>query len=996
MKIVEYNHSYASKVADMWNNSSSSWGGRETNDTEEDIIAKESKSGNIKLYLAIDNDEVVGYCSFSEFQYDTDTSYLPLLNVRPDYHSKGVGKLLVLKVLTDAIESEYNRFDLFTWAGNTKAIPLYKKCGFIWEKRPNNVHLMNFIPYMIKTDALKGYFEVLDYYKDNKRSLQIEYDGENIEDLTYYKYHFENENHLLKVDFERFGRGIRSIETNDYLIKMTTPSSKLIYGFEYQVQYEVVNKSNKPLNVEIEGYDEENIEFNFQDKFEVSEKIILNPSFRVKETTKEQVDTKTHPCVCSKIKINGKEALFKIGVNPIPPLTMNLVVTHDEHRLNHNYKAYLDIENGFNNDCEVVIKLKNTNVKFANENIILSLKKKEKKSIKLEYYLDDFEIYDNEIEYEVITDNKLNFTYRLQALFLGNSKIMHTCIKDRHYIVAGKNFVYLDEVHDEIFYGDSRGGESIPMTPKLGEPYSLEFSNIQPYKVEIKENNNAITLRGYYKSRDFKGVELIKVCTLKTSGLFEFHIELKNVNYGSNRISLSSNFYQNFRQSYLPYNGKVLKIGNNSPAGTDDFHTDLIDENWIYYDNGERSLGICFEDTKYQLGDYYLATTYKFDNFNQGDIVQTSKILVSNYHRNYHQFRKFSLAKQELKKRDLQSKVELMINEDNIFYDDDLELKVVNNSKTSSKGNLVFNDLKVEFEDINDCKVKIPYQNIKMVNKTVLDTKKRIITEEKLLLNKNGQIERNTFVEESLNCISVSNGPIEFKASSEFFDSIYSLKWKGTEILQTNFPKVKSKSWWSSWPGGIINDSMPMKLEQRLMEKQDCQFVTVSDNFKNDWQGIKLSTIVEKDKQFKGLEIETYVLTLPNIDLVVVINNMVQNTGKYINRAGFDLFCELNQSKNFHLIEDGEKQISYNLNDSIYNCNGNLQHLKVDNFNLYTYSPDSTFIYSSSEIMSVGTGDAFKIAAGETYQSDPMFMLFSEKEIPTKILKQLNQIKFEV
>ncbi|MFD0960511.1 hypothetical protein [Paenibacillus chungangensis] len=55
------------------------------------------------------------------------------------------------------------RLDLFTWAGNTKAVPLYKKCGFFWEKKDDSVHLMNFIPTVLQTEALLPSLERLDW-----------------------------------------------------------------------------------------------------------------------------------------------------------------------------------------------------------------------------------------------------------------------------------------------------------------------------------------------------------------------------------------------------------------------------------------------------------------------------------------------------------------------------------------------------------------------------------------------------------------------------------------------------------------------------------------------------------------------------------------------------------------------------------------------------------------------------------------------------------------
>lgn len=70
IKLVEYNDSYAAKVADMWNKSGENWFGNDSVVTGEETIAQEKNSGNLKLLLALDGEEVVGYCSFSEYRED--------------------------------------------------------------------------------------------------------------------------------------------------------------------------------------------------------------------------------------------------------------------------------------------------------------------------------------------------------------------------------------------------------------------------------------------------------------------------------------------------------------------------------------------------------------------------------------------------------------------------------------------------------------------------------------------------------------------------------------------------------------------------------------------------------------------------------------------------------------------------------------------------------------------------------------------------------------
>src|SRR5690554_7555210 len=119
----------------MWNKSAAEWGGFETVYDEKRVIDENEDSANLNIWLALDGDEVVGYCSFAEYREDKGASYIPLLNVRPDYHGNKVGKALLLRAVEEAIAQGWPRLDLHTWPGNLKAVPLYKKCGFFWEKQ---------------------------------------------------------------------------------------------------------------------------------------------------------------------------------------------------------------------------------------------------------------------------------------------------------------------------------------------------------------------------------------------------------------------------------------------------------------------------------------------------------------------------------------------------------------------------------------------------------------------------------------------------------------------------------------------------------------------------------------------------------------------------------------------------------------------------------------------------------------------------------------------
>lgn len=148
---------HAASIAEMWNASSQSWGGDNSYQTEESVLREHEINPMLKLFLAVTGGEVIGYCSFSHYKEDTGALYIALLNVRPDYHGRKVGKRLVRRAIEETITLGWPRLDLYTWPGNVKAVPTYKKSGFFWEKRDDTTHLMNFIPSVLQTGAVSAF-----------------------------------------------------------------------------------------------------------------------------------------------------------------------------------------------------------------------------------------------------------------------------------------------------------------------------------------------------------------------------------------------------------------------------------------------------------------------------------------------------------------------------------------------------------------------------------------------------------------------------------------------------------------------------------------------------------------------------------------------------------------------------------------------------------------------------------------------------------------------
>jgi len=181
-EIVEYEDSLAQAVADMWNKSGEGWGGSFDTGvyTAERVIAKRASGVFFNVYIAMKDGEALGYCSFNRYYKDADTGYVHLLNVRPDYHGKGIGKELVLMCVNETIARGLPRLDIHTWPGNTKAMPMYKKCGYFWEDRADTTHLSNFIPTVLATELVKDFFITADWYADSTRKIDVKPDGKKV------------------------------------------------------------------------------------------------------------------------------------------------------------------------------------------------------------------------------------------------------------------------------------------------------------------------------------------------------------------------------------------------------------------------------------------------------------------------------------------------------------------------------------------------------------------------------------------------------------------------------------------------------------------------------------------------------------------------------------------------------------------------------------------------------------------------------------------------
>jgi len=106
--------------------------------TEESIL-----NGGIH-YLLIDEENVIGWCDIVRSQIKGFMHSGRLgMGIKNEFRNKGLGKLLLEKVISEAKEKNFLRIELEVYVQNSNAINLYEKSGFIFEGKKINARYLN-------------------------------------------------------------------------------------------------------------------------------------------------------------------------------------------------------------------------------------------------------------------------------------------------------------------------------------------------------------------------------------------------------------------------------------------------------------------------------------------------------------------------------------------------------------------------------------------------------------------------------------------------------------------------------------------------------------------------------------------------------------------------------------------------------------------------------------------------------------------------------------
>ena len=1024
IKIIEYEDSFAQSVADMWNLSQEDWGNQGSIRTASQIIDEHAGSSDFNVYLAVDGAEVVGYCSFARYRYDANTLYIPLLNARPDYHGKGIGKALVLQCIERTIELGYSRLDLYTWSGNTAAVPLYKKCGFLWEDRSDSTHFVNFIPQILNTSLFADFFKKADWYQNSTRNLEVKPDGIKSNNFEIFGYTWEKDGESLAIGFERSGRRMRMIETNDYKIEFMAENHSLAFGLNYDCTFKIENKSGKDLHIKINGQDDANIKFDysFDDKIVGSKK--LSAKFHVDSIDEPLDGWLIHPCLLAKLEINGQSVAFGLGIETKFPIALTISDDCLVKQKGLEMACHINIESALLQDATISFAFpKNNLIAFDATIYELKLKAEGKASIPTNVTILDAGFEAIPLQYKITLKDRQEIIFDKPLPYsIQDFCHAHAYESDTEYaIVNGPwKLSYNKSINEATInhFANPNYGDDNFNAPKLGKPYDDEFNLMKP-AVKMYQQGREMIMETEFISQKFEGMILTQIFSVTASGVFSRKQRLKNCGKVARSMMINDDCWMGFgRFSIFSYNGQITQ--NLNRPGLErlfDINMDDFNENWLFDANPDAKRGFFWHPDYKPTVQYGGRLNFEINagTLEPGQVFESEPLIyIAGIFTNYNDFRNYALKQFETVPKKPVDVLELNVNGSNPFIQKSiLNVKLANNRSTTLAGDITISsslfdtqtqtngpDDLIEF-NIFDAKLSDIKPEIGLVNLSanLLGFNK---TFDRALFFSSNKVD---FTQDGT-VYCVSNGKINFKADSNYGPTCYSLKSQGHEWLKSNYPKHAPFAWWNPFFGGIPPLIAGLNNSNFLQESTNIGFAEVKDCHGNTWEGLRINFDITEHESLKGAQFEYYYLTMPGLPVLCTFFRFINKTGVYkslvsegYNDSGMEVFLNVSDNLMDTYVEFEEPNI------------GN-QHLKAGtetreaafdkvakisgtrDEKLYIFYDGQNYLDVAGKYFATVFNEDIAVAAGKTHTSKPIFFVFTEINLPQGALDDFSNIVF--
>jgi ribosomal protein S18 acetylase RimI-like enzyme len=1020
IQIVQYHEGWAKGIAKMWNLSRDGWGGDTRVMTEDQVKTKEANSDNIELYLAVDGDEVVGYCGLSEYKEDTESLYIPLLNVHPDYHGQKIGKKLVLRALEKTIELGWPRLDLYTWPGNTKAVPLYKKCGFFWEDRDDTTHLMNFIPQVLNTPLLKPIFTDLDWYDSSVRKIEVKPDGTKENGFTFYEYSWRNENKFARVQFERTGRGINLIETDEFILMLQLTEHEVIEQEQQNYQIKFVNKTNVPMSLKVSGSGHDRVEYSLNAEMIVHDEAIISETLTVKKGEEPSV-WRTHPYLSVNVSVDDKECELRLGIFPLQPAKIETSYSGNLSYLTNESSIELEIKNNLKEDAEFSLLFpENELVSLKENNHTVFIPKSERRSLSIPLVIREYGFYKPtlHISAKKTDGTELKFEQEISAAFKGLGEKFGGESKDYWHIFNGLSQVNIRK-RDLLITAAKNGNKKQPLVffpPMLGKPYSNEFTKKKPKMVSWESKNSSILLNIVLESDEMKGLHLTQNIQLFGDGIVHKWIEIEN--RGSeehNDVAISSPMYHELSKTYFPLEDKVIYFSENRLLEFGDIKPGTITGNWYFSENNPEPIGFSWSrNSKATPDGWRFIIEDELGSIEPGVKKSSEKVTISiGAFLQWEDFRAFSTQASVIEKSEVSSESAFTFENNILSSDTDLSitLNTYRNNYLDGQLQVFVNEKELYEEQIHADEEKTSYSlNFPVANLEPLSILKSEFRsnsmttklEELILSPTDSNVSIHSRNDESFDTFEANNGCISIKAAPNFYPGIFSIHVNGSEWLDHSFPKLTAKSWWNPWAGGMKTAPSGLNTFSLMKENHSAFQVEKLDLQGNSWNGLAIQTDIHEHPQWKGVQYVQYYLMLPGVPVIATylevkelggknLKHEIWNTDFFVGGENLsNVFVEMLGSQQTKHYKAGLQEIPISLETGSFISSLSKSEKLYVVPSLYS---DNSEAYTNKEALQVLFSQT-SIPCNQGCKTAPLFMIFDHRDLSADLLQKIRKVQF--
>jgi hypothetical protein len=808
------------------------------------------------------------------------------------------------------------------------------------------------------------------------------------------------------------------LETDTFKITLNAETHEPAFGFDYDCSFEVINKSDEPLDIKIRGRNDGNISLKFDADEQVIGAKIIKARFNVGEISEPQNIWRVHPCVLADVWINGRHAELGMGIETKWPVELELVERKKIAAPGTKYDAYFNLTNYLNEEISLEFALGGEPcvTRFETRGAALKIPALGKKSLRVAA---EAVAYGHEalpVKYRVTLPDGRTAEYS-RMLHVESRGLTGMCgyeDENTYVIINGPWKWVLNKVRNSYAWvhhildatdgdNDNPGFPIVHLAPAGGQ-WNDDLTRAKPFDVKMYRQDEAMVMEASYECDMIPGVNYTSILYLTAGGILSRRHRLSNTGADAVTLSLKEETYTAIgRRTAVPFDGGVQTILDGLSNGVNMIDSGLIDENWLF--DGDKRIGVSWPK-EYKINVHWSDTIISEHNdisIASGAAFETKPVIcyVGQFN-NFNDFRNFITGTYTNEVPLTTPHIDWQVNGGNPFAVSDIwtaEFKMrrsltLNGEITFFAGDAKFTD----GELINPPEDALSIVSLHM-DMDYMDKKWRKV---QFAPDK----AKPVAVTEDDSVIAAENGVITFKADTRYGCGCFSLVKDGREWLMTCYPEHKPYSWMNPFIGGINGELEG--LNGAMMVRETCVAAPVSetDSFGNVWRGFATNIKVEKYEKHKGLEYTQYFLTLPGLPVLCTFMRLYNKTGAYKRLTlSHEVFLGNKETLSGIILSGTDANgTEYRLRAGAADTGYSADKLAraeirgaVDMLYMYrkTQHENGVGFWADNNTANMNSGNyTVEMENGGAYTAAPLFFVFTGRELDKEMLKGLDAVKF--